>query len=491
MNILIENTPEQEIDADVLILPMFEDYSTDIYSDIDSIVGSLIRKVIDSKEFTAKQNQLTLLHVRNINAERILLVGFGRQSDITSDRIRQAGGKSFSYLREAGIKDIAVSTKIFKYLPKDFRALHRPVFYFMEGGLLSLYRFERYKKAEESKEIKEIKRATILSDEKNIPLKWLQTVVSAVNFAKDLINTPSNDMTPAVLGDISKSLSGKKIKVRVLERKDIEKEGMEAYLSVSKGSAEPPKFIIVEYKGGKGSPLVLVGKSITFDSGGISLKPADGMEKMKYDMSGGASVLAIIKAASELELPVNIVGLLPAAENLPGGSASKPGDIVRSITGKTIEIINTDAEGRLALADAIGYAIKYYNPKALVDIATLTGSCSIALGNEAIAMMGNNSELMEKLKRASEETGERVWQMPLYDEYREYIKSDVADIKNSGGKNGSLVTAGYFLKEFVGDIPWVHLDIAGTAWNEKEKPYQPKGATAISVRLILNFLKEL
>ncbi len=488
MNVLIKNIPEEGIKTDALILPFFEDYFTDIYSDIDSIIGGLIRKVINSKEFTGKQNQLTLLHVRNINSERILLIGIGKQADITSDRIRQAGGKAFSYLRETGIKDAAVSTIIFSRLPKSFSASQRPVFYFIEGGLLSLYRFEKYKKTENNKEIKT---AAILSEDKDIPLKWLQSVVSAVNFAKDLINTPSNDMTPTVLSDIAKSLSGKKIKVKVLDKKDIEEEGMGAYLSVSKGSAEPPKFIVIEYKGGKGSPLALVGKSITFDSGGISLKPAEGMEKMKYDMSGGASVLAIIKAASELELPVNIIGILPATENLPGGSASKPGDIVKTITGKTVEIINTDAEGRLALADAIGYAIKYYEPKAVIDIATLTGACSIALGSEAIAMMGNNTELMEKLKRASEEIYERVWQMPLYDEYREYIKSDVADIKNSGGKTGSLVTAAYFLKEFTGDMPWVHLDIAGTAWNEKDKPYTPKGATAMGVRLVLNFLKEI
>jgi len=488
MNILIKNIPEEGIKADALVLPLFENNSIDIYSDIDSIIGGLIRRVINSKEFTGKQNQTVLLHVRNINSDRILLVGLGKQSDITTDRIRQAGGKAFSFLKDIRAKDIAVSTSIFGYLPKSFKASQKPVFYFMEGGLLSLYKFEKYKKSENNKEIKT---ATILGTDKDISLKWLQTTVSAVNFAKDLVNTPSNDMTPTVLSDIAKSLSGKKIRVKVLEKKDIEKESMGAYLSVSKGSAEPPKLIIVEYKGAKGEPLAIVGKSITFDSGGISLKPAEGMEKMKYDMSGGASVLAILKAASELELPVNIVGILPATENLPGGGASKPGDVVKTIIGKTIEIINTDAEGRLALADAIGYAIKYYKPKAVIDIATLTGACSIALGNEAIAMMGNNNELMEKLKKASEETYERVWQMPLYDEYKDYIKSDVADIKNSGGKNGSLVTAGYFLKEFAGDTPWVHLDIAGTAWNDKDKPYMPKGATAIGVRLLLSFLKEI
>lgn len=488
MDIFIKNIHEKEIKADALILPLFENSSPDIYSEIDSIIGGFIRKIIISKEFIGRQNQTILLHVKNINSNRILLVGLGKKSDITAERIRQAGGKAFSLIRDIGIKNIAISTKIFKYLASDFKVSQKPIFYFMEGGLLSLYKFEKYRKTENNKEIKTV---IILDTDKDISVKWLQVVVSAVNFAKDLINTPSNDMTPTILSNIAKSLSGRKVKVKVLDRKDIEKEGMNAYLSVAKGSAEPPKLIIVEYKGVKGKPLVIIGKSITFDSGGISLKPADGMEKMKYDMAGGASVLAIIKAVSELEIPVNIVGILPATENLPGGSASKPGDIVKTVTGKTIEIINTDAEGRLTLADAIEYAIKYYEPKLIIDIATLTGACSIALGNEAIAMMGNNSEIMEKLKKASDDTYERVWQMPLYHEYKDYIKSDVADIKNSGGKNGSLVTAGYFLKEFVGDTPWIHLDIAGTAWNDKDKPYISKGATAIGVRLILNFLKEL
>lgn len=488
MDIVVKNISEEEIRADALIFPFFEDSSSKVYSALDSIIGGLIKKAIKSREFAGKHNQITLLHVRNINSDRILLIGLGKQSDITADRIRQGGGKAFSYLWDTGVKDIAVSTSIFSYMPKGFKSSQKPVFYFTEGGLLSLYKFEKYKKFENNKEIKT---ATILGTDKDIPLKWLQTSISAVNFAKDLVNTPSNDMTPTVLSDIAKSLSSKKIKVKVLEKKEMEKEGMGAFLSVSKGSVEPPKFIVIEYKGGKGNPLALIGKSITFDSGGISLKPAEGMERMKYDMSGGASVIAIIKATSEIDMPVNIVGILPAAENLPSGSASKPGDIVKAINGKTIEIINTDAEGRLALADAIGYAIKYYKPSAIIDIATLTGACSIALGSEAIAMMGNNAGLMEKIKKASEDTYERVWQMPLYDEYKDYIKSDVADIKNSGGKNGSLVTAGYFLKEFAGDIPWVHLDIAGTAWNDKDKPYIPKGSTGIGVRLMLRFLKEI
>lgn len=487
MKITVKNISEEKIKTDVLILPLLENNFPEVYNKLDSLVGGLIKKVINSKEFTGKHGSNTLLHVGGINADRILLTGLGKQTDLTSERIRQSGGKAFSSLKSAEIENIAFSSKELNSLLKHIPLTEKPASYFLEGGLLSLYTYKRYKNPENGKEIRNI---TILGDEKGIFLKWVETSVSATNFARDLINTPSNDMTPKVLADIAGSLSGKKIKVNVIEKKDAIKEGMNAYLSVSKGSAEPPKFIIVSYKGGKGDPYVLIGKSITFDSGGISLKPSEGMEKMKYDMAGGAVTLAIIKAASQFELPVNIIGILPSAENMPGGNASKPGDIVSSIKGKTIEIVNTDAEGRLAIADAIGYAIKYFKPKGIIDIATLTGACKITFGNEAIAMMGNSPELMERLKKASDETYERVWGMPLYEEYKNYIKSDIAHIKNSGGKNAALLTAGYFLKEFAGDTPWVHLDIAGVAWNDKDKPYLSKGATGIGVRLILNFLKE-
>ena len=278
--------------------------------------------------------------------------------------------------------------------------------------------------------------------------------------------------------------------MKVLEKKEQKGLAWALICLLHRGSNEPPKFIVLEYKGTKGAPVVLIGKSITFDSGGISLKPAEGMEKMKYDMAGGAAVLGIMKAVSELKLPVHLIGILPATENLPGGSATKPGDVVRAINGKTIEIISTDAEGRMAIADAIGYA-KRFKPRAIIDIATLTGACSIAFGNEAIAIMGNNREMMDRIKKAADKTYERVWEMPLFEEYKEYLKSDIADLKNTGGKSGSLSSSAYFLYEFAGNVPWVHLDIAGTASMEKEKPYIPKGASGIGVRLIVNLIKEL
>jgi leucyl aminopeptidase len=329
------------------------------------------------------------------------------------------------------------------------------------------------------------------SDSKNLKaeLLWKETVASSVWFVRDLVNTPANDMTPTHLAQRALSLKKPSLSIKILEKSDAKKLGMGAYLSVAKGTKEPPKFIVLEYRGAKGAPLVLIGKSITFDSGGLSLKPPEGMERMKDDMAGGATVLGIVKVVSEMRLPVRLIGILPATENLLGGSATRPGDVVRSVNGKTIEIINTDAEGRLILADALGFAQRY-KPRAIIDIATLTGACSIALGSEAIAMMGNDRHLMEKLKKAGEKTYERVWEMPLYNEYKDYLKSDIADIKNYGGRNGSLIASAYFLYEFAGKVPWVHLDIAGTAWLEKEKPYIPKGASGIGVRLVLNFIKD-
>ncbi|HWR58169.1 MAG TPA: leucyl aminopeptidase, partial [Thermodesulfovibrionales bacterium] len=420
-----------------------------------------------------------------IKPRRVMLLGLGKKEDITDEKLRQAGGKAVSDLYRAGCKDISLSSGYVLSLK------HSPL-PLVEGGLLSLYKLRRYKKDKEAS--KRVERLTLLArQDKRLSesMRWLATTTSAVNFVKDLVNTPSNDMTPSVLARHARGLSGGHVRVKVLDKDDVAREGMGSFLSVARGSMEPLKFIVLKYRGSeKTAPVALIGKSITFDSGGISIKPSEGMEKMKYDMAGGAAVLGVIKAASEARLPVNIIGVLPATENLPGGSASKPGDIVTSISGKTIEIISTDAEGRLALADAIGY-VKRMRPAVIIDIATLTGACSVALGNEAIAMMGNNDDWMERIKTAGDDTFERVWQMPLYEEYMEYIKSDLADIKNSGGKTGSLVTAGYFLKEFAGDTPWVHLDIAGTAWTEKDKPYTPKGATGIGVRLLLNLLKEM
>jgi leucyl aminopeptidase len=483
MRIEVLEQKELEIETEALLLPLCEGEDISIYSDIDSSVDGLISRVIKSGEFKGKEEQITILHsTGKIKADRILLVGLGNRKDIDDERVRKAGGKTFLSLKDLGIRNAFLSCRYLSSIGQS------PV-PFIEGGLLSLYRFKRYIKEDEDNRLE---RFVVLSSSPEIieSIRWTERLVSAVNFVKDLINTPALDMTPSELARIALSMKGDKVSVEILDKEDAEREGMGAFLAVAKGSSEPPKFIIIHYKGGDSRPVVFIGKSITFDSGGISIKPAEGMERMKYDMAGGAVVLGIIKLASESAMPLNIIGILPATENLPGGHATRPGDIVKACSGKTIEIINTDAEGRLILADAIGFA-KRFDPQVIIDIATLTGACSIALGNEAAAMMGNEKDLMERLKNIGEAIHERVWPMPLYDEYREYLKSDFADIKNSGGRTGSLVTAAYFLKEFVGDTPWVHLDIAGTAWAEKEKGYITKGATAFGLRLLSNLLKEM
>ncbi|WP_052566994.1 leucyl aminopeptidase [Candidatus Magnetobacterium casense] len=492
MEIKISGESEDSVRAEVLVLPFFEGDRTDFYAGIDERTGGLIKRVFDTRAFSGKHGQTTLLYVNNINTQCLLLVGLGKLSELSQDKLRRSGGKAFSALKGKGFSSVTVATSVLKTdgvaLDAHFRAAH----YFLEGALLSQYQFKRYKTpTDDDANDREIVEVVVLASPDDVSVQWLEVVVSAVGFAKDLTNTPANDMTPTQLSNAALALRSEDVTVKVLELSEIEQEGMGSYLAVARGSAEPPKFIILEYLRGTGEPVAIVGKSVTFDSGGLSLKPADGMEQMKYDMAGGAATLGIIKGAARYKLPVNIVVVLPATENMPGGKATRPGDVVKAITGKTIEILNTDAEGRLALADALGYVIKHYKPKEVIDMATLTGACSVAFGNEAIAMMGNNDDLMGRLKKASAETYERVWQMPLYEEYKEYLKSDTADIKNIGGREGGLMTSAAFLKEFVGDTPWVHLDIAATAWNNKDKDYAPKGASGIGVRLLLHFLKML
>jgi leucyl aminopeptidase len=482
MHIAVKNIQEAECRCDALILPFPEDAKV-YYRKMKPSVSNLLQKVRE-KEFQGSQNEVLVMPAPDdVKADRLLLVGLGKKDSITPERVRQAGGKALACVRDRGMKSAALSTDVLSRTKTSCT-------HFIEGALLGLYTFDKYRTSENGKAVDSITILAVPSQDLNRNLARAQAIATSVCFARDLVNTPANNMTPSDLAKAAVSLKGKNLSVRVLEKPEIVKLGMGAYLAVARGSEEPPKFIILEYKGGKGAPVALVGKSITFDSGGLSLKPSDGMEKMKYDMAGGAAVLGVMKAASALSLPVHLVGLLPATENLPGGSASRPGDVVRTIDGRTVEIANTDAEGRLALADAIGYAGRY-KPRAVIDVATLTGACTMAFGNEAIAMMGNDTDLMEQVERAGDETYERVWEMPLFEEYKDYLKSDIADIKNIGGRIGSLVTSGYFLYEFAGQVPWVHLDIAGTAWLDKDRPYIPRGASGSGVRLILNTIERL
>ncbi len=481
MNIFIKDRKEAEFPCEALILP-FTENERDIYTGLPASLSGVIKRVF-VREFRGKKNQTLLIpSPEGLKPERIFFVGLGSKNELSPEAVRLAGGRSGVVLRDASIKRAALSVQCLS-------SHHLSPIAFTEGILLGTYRFQKY---HHERSITAIESVTILSrssQELRAVLRWTEALSASVNFARDLINTPANDMTPTHLADSALSLKDRNLSVTVLDRGNAARRGMGAYLSVAHGSHQPPKFIVLEYRGSEAKPIVIIGKSITFDSGGLSLKPAEGMEKMKYDMAGGAAVLGVLRALSARQIPVHVIGMLPATENLPGGAASRPGDVVRAINGKTIEIISTDAEGRMTLADAIGFAAQY-KPRAIIDIATLTGACAIAFGNCAIAMMGNDRELLNAIKKASEKSGERVWEMPLLDECREYLKSDIADMKNSGGKGGSLLSSAYFLSEFAAKIPWVHLDIAGTAWADKERPYYPKGATGIGVRLIATLLKE-
>jgi leucyl aminopeptidase len=478
MIIKVKNKKESAAACDALMVPVFEDEGIAPYKSLDAALEGRIKKMVKSGEFTGKRDEILLIHtLGKITPERLLLVGLGKKDEFDAERLRCAGGKALSRIRGKVIKKVALSSRVLTGTGLSPVSM-------IEGMMLADYRFSKYREKDENNGPQEV---TILSAEDlEDQIRWTELAVRSVHFARNLVTTPSNDLTPADLASIASEI--KNLSVRIIEKKQAKKLGLGAFLAISKGSAEPPKFIEMTYRKSDARPLVLIGKSITFDSGGISIKPSLGMEKMKYDMAGGAAVLGVMKAITALGLPVHVVALLPATENLPGGSAYKPGDVLKTVSGKTVEVISTDAEGRLALADAIGYAQRF-KPEAIIDIATLTGACSIALGNEAMAMFSNDESLAERMKAASDATGERVWPMPLYDEYGDYIKSDIADLKNASGRSGSLPTAAYFLKRFAGDTPWLHLDIAGTAWTDKARPYIPKGATGIGVRLLLEFLR--
>lgn len=486
---------KEAVDALVLMLPEAEHELQGAAAAIDKALDGAIVKLLRDGEFAGKTKQQALLHTHGrLKAKKVILNGLGRADKLTLDGLRQAAGSAAVYARNHAAKTLATTTV---GLDRDHIAPSQAAQAIVEGTLLGLYRFDRYKT--EENERKEVTAITLVEG----PRERAKTaqhgaeigriLAESANFARDLVNSPANDMTPTILADRAQQMAKDcGLKCQVLERKELEKLGMGLLLGVAQGSDQPPKFIILEHRGGKRNQgnIVFVGKGITFDSGGISIKPADGMERMKYDMSGGAAVIGALRAAALLKVPQNVVGLVPATENLPSGRATKPGDVHRAMNGKTAEIVNTDAEGRLILGDALTYAARY-KPIACVDLATLTGACVVALGHEAIGMMGNaqGEALMDRLRRAGARAGERVWQLPLWDEYLEDVKSEVADVKNVGnGRAAGAIAGAAFLIKFVDGYPWVHLDIAGTAWAYSEQPYKPKGGTGVGVRLLTQML---
>lgn len=461
---------------------------------LDKSCNGLIGELLKDGTFEGKLYETAVVNTKGlIKPEWVVVVGLGKKDEFDTEKLRGAFSKAARTVRDLRIKGFTASLDFGKIKYSLDTIAESAV----EGVLLGLYQFTRFKTVDRD-QIKTVDEFVIMeTDSKS--LKVIQTaanaaeiISNAVYYSRDLVATPSNEMTPTILANRARQVARKRdIKVTVMGEPFMKRLGMNALLSVAKGSNESPKLIAMEYNGGskREKPVVLVGKGITFDSGGISIKPSDRMEEMKSDMAGGSAVIGIMMAIADLRLPVNVVGIIPATENLPGGRAYKPGDVLQSMSGKTIEVISTDAEGRLILADAFAYADRY-DPKVLVDMATLTGACIIALGDLIVGMMGTDEELKGRIREASEVTGEKVWELPLPDEYNELIKSDVADFKNTGGRPGGAITAALFLQKFVGDYPWVHLDIAGPALLAKERPYIPKGASGIGVRLMVAFLRK-
>ena len=483
--------------TEALVLTHFEDSTSPEGPAglLDQSCGGQIRDLLAGGDFQGKLFQTSVLYMRgSIPASRIVIVGLGKRADFDLEKLRGAYAKAVQQIRALNLKECAITL--------DSGLLNRPLSELteavLEGMMLGLYRFTPYKTIDRGN-ISDIQHIHIVEENEGSlkivgeSARRAEAIAKAVIFARDLVSRPGNEMTPSDLARKARQVARKKgVTLRILDVARMKKLGMHALLGVARGSSEPAKFIILEYYGRRKSdpPIALVGKGLTFDSGGISIKPSEKMDEMKSDMAGGAAVMGAIMAAAELKLPVNVVGLIPATENLPGGRAYKPGDILKSLSGQTIEVITTDAEGRLILADALTYASRY-RPAAVIDLATLTGACIVALGDQVIGMLGNDDGLKSQIRRAADRTGERVWELPLWEDYHELIKSDVADFKNSGGRAGGTITAAAFLSKFVGNVSWVHLDIAGPAWLTKDKPYIPKGASGVGVRLMVQVLRDL
>ena len=456
---------------------------------LDKSAGGYISNIINNGDMEGKLGSTLLLHnVPNTICNRILLVGLGKKSEFCDRDYQNAIRSTFSKLHETGASD---ATLFLTEIPVINRKIAWKISHTVIAAMESIYRSDQLK-SKRNNDKQQLQKVTLGTTDKmdsvtsEEALQWGLATAHGMNLAKDLGNLPPNICTPTYLAKLAvKMAKNYKLKVTILEQKDMEKLGMGSLLSVAQGSSQPAKLITLEYWGQnkKERPFVLVGKGVTFDTGGISLKPAADMDEMKYDMCGAASVFGTITAISQMQLPINVVGIVPATENMPDGKATKPGDIVTSMSGQTIEILNTDAEGRLILCDALTYAERY-KPEVVIDIATLTGACVIALGNVASGLLSNDDKLANELLNASEQAADRAWRLPLWNDYDELLKSNFADIANIGGRTAGTITASCFLSRFTKKYRWAHLDIAGTAWESGKM----KGATGRPVTLLTQFL---
>ena len=475
---------------ELLTVGIFEDGKlSEFHKTVDKRSGKVVSNRISSGDFSGKLGKTLFLYTES-PAKRILLVGLGKRNEFTLDRLRQAGGTAVK-VAQAGRLDRMVAEIPGGDVLKESMAEKSQSF--VEGLILGSYKFLEYKSNKSEETV--MKSAVLINGASRSGVDRGKTISHSVCFARDLASHPSNVVTPSRLATEARRIARESgLKCTVYGRNEFSKMGMGAFAAVAKGTDEPPKFVLLHYHGGRkgDAPIAFVGKGITFDTGGISIKPSTKMDEMKYDMCGAAAVLGIMKAVGKLRPKVNVIGAVACTENMPGGHAIKPGDIVKAYNGKTIEILNTDAEGRLVLSDALAYVAKRYEPRYMVNYATLTGAVIVALGHLASGVMGTDDRLVEAIKRAGEVTGERVWELPLWDDYCEDVKSKIADVKNLGApRQAGTIAGGAFLKEFVGDIPWAHIDIAGTAWWDKDRPYNPAGPTGVGVRISLELLNIL
>jgi leucyl aminopeptidase len=486
--------PIEELDAQALAVAVFKNEKADdgFVKKLDELSGGLVGSALDAGEFSGKEGETAYFHLvgnNKLKARRLLLVGAGEANDYKGAQVSQMAGTAVRSLRSKNVKSIAVVPRASVDAGETARTA-------VEGAYIAIFDPNKYHTVD--KEDKNVDRlVVVIEDADEDALQrgiWAGSIVGeSVNFTRDLANEPGAYMTPTDMAERARDIANEfGLSIDVLDEARMEQEGMGSLLSVSHGSDQPAKLIILKYTppnppADNQELLAFVGKGVTFDSGGISLKPGENMELMKYDMTGGATVLGAMRAIAQLKPPIPILGVAPCTENLPSGKATKPGDVVKAMTGKTIEIINTDAEGRLILADAIAYAKKLGATK-VIDLATLTGAVSIALGDVNAAVLGTDQELIDEIITAGREVGEKFWQLPLDKEYSKQIKSDIADIKNVGGRKAGTITAAAFLKEFADGLSWAHLDIAGTAWGDDAKPYRSKGPTGIAVRTLLRIV---
>ena len=497
MEIKVATGDIARVEAGAIVVNFFEgmEHPEGDAAAVDEALDKAISNLVSQGEIKGKLNEITIIHsLGKLPANRVVVAGLGKQQELSQDKVRGAVAETCRLLRQKGVDSIATVAQGAGIAGITVAGAAQAI---TEGALLGVYTFRKHQTKEA--EHGEIKQLTIVDAAKSKSPALKQgchkgrILAEATNLARDMVNEPPNYMTPADMADMAAKLAESYgLEVSVLEREQMQELGMGALLGVAQGSQQPPKFIVLRYKGedSNETDMALIGKGITFDSGGISIKPSEGMGEMKGDMAGGAAVMAAISAIAQLKPKTNVMALIPATENLPGGSALKPGDILTAMDSKTIEIISTDAEGRLALADALGYA-KKHGAKSIVDVATLTGAMRVALGDICTGAFGNNQELIDKVIAAGAEAGEKIWQMPMYEEYKEQNKSEVADIKNTGGRYGGAITAAQFVAEFAGDTPWVHLDIAGTSMTDKQRNHLVKGATGVPVRTLVNLALSL